>query len=228
MTRRLSRRIVSALLRRIRVGSLVVVEGGERHVYGSGAPIATVRVRCLPGVADAAPRQPRAGGSVRSGPVGLAGPGGADQAGGAERRGARPAPCAPGAGALAVAARRRSAAPRHEAAGPARHLRPLRPRQRPVLADARSDDELLVRDLRAPRDDARAGPARKARADLREAAAGSAGSGDRDRKRLGGVRALRRQDPWLPCHHDDDLARAARATCSSGSGARDWTTRSRC
>ena len=37
--------MVSLLLRRIRVGSLVVVEGGERRVYGSGAPIATVRLR---------------------------------------------------------------------------------------------------------------------------------------------------------------------------------------
>jgi cyclopropane-fatty-acyl-phospholipid synthase len=45
MTGRLSRRMVSVLLRRISVGSLVVVEGGERHVYGSGAPIATVYVR---------------------------------------------------------------------------------------------------------------------------------------------------------------------------------------
>jgi len=37
--------MVSLLLRRIRVGSLVVVEGGERHVYGSGTPAATVRLR---------------------------------------------------------------------------------------------------------------------------------------------------------------------------------------
>jgi cyclopropane-fatty-acyl-phospholipid synthase len=44
MTRRVSRWLVSVLLRRIRVGSLVVVEGGERRVYGSGAPIATVRL----------------------------------------------------------------------------------------------------------------------------------------------------------------------------------------
>ncbi len=45
MTGRLSRRIVSVLLRRLRVGSLVVVEGGERCVYGSGAPSVTVHVR---------------------------------------------------------------------------------------------------------------------------------------------------------------------------------------
>ena len=42
MTERLSRRIVSVLLRRLRVGSLIIVEGGERYVYGSGAPSATV------------------------------------------------------------------------------------------------------------------------------------------------------------------------------------------
>jgi len=40
----LSRWMVSFLLRRITTGSLVIVEGGERHVYGSGAPVATVRV----------------------------------------------------------------------------------------------------------------------------------------------------------------------------------------
>jgi cyclopropane-fatty-acyl-phospholipid synthase len=45
MTRRVSRWLVSVLLRRIRVGSLLVLEGGERRVYGSGAPIATVRLR---------------------------------------------------------------------------------------------------------------------------------------------------------------------------------------
>lgn len=45
MTARLSRRMVSILLARIEVGSLVVIEGGERRVYGSGSPMATVRVR---------------------------------------------------------------------------------------------------------------------------------------------------------------------------------------
>jgi cyclopropane-fatty-acyl-phospholipid synthase len=44
MTGRLSRWMVSILLRRIRTGSLVVLEGGERHVYGSGTPAATVRL----------------------------------------------------------------------------------------------------------------------------------------------------------------------------------------
>jgi cyclopropane-fatty-acyl-phospholipid synthase len=40
----LSRWMVSLLLRRIATGSLLIVEGGERYVYGSGAPVATVRV----------------------------------------------------------------------------------------------------------------------------------------------------------------------------------------
>ena len=44
MTAGLSRGLVSALLRRITVGSLIVLEGGERRVYGSGPPGATVRI----------------------------------------------------------------------------------------------------------------------------------------------------------------------------------------
>ena len=45
MSVRLSRWLVSLLLRRIAVGSLLVVEGEERRVYGSGAPGATVWIR---------------------------------------------------------------------------------------------------------------------------------------------------------------------------------------
>ena len=45
MIGRVSCWMVSILLRRIRIGSLVVVEGGKRHVYGSGTPVATVYVR---------------------------------------------------------------------------------------------------------------------------------------------------------------------------------------
>ncbi|MHB1837467.1 MAG: class I SAM-dependent methyltransferase, partial [Solirubrobacteraceae bacterium] len=44
MRRRVSRWMVSILLRRITIGELVVVEEGEQHVYGSGAPSATVRL----------------------------------------------------------------------------------------------------------------------------------------------------------------------------------------
>ena len=40
----LSRRLVSILLRRIKVGSLIVVEGDERLVFGSGSPSATVQL----------------------------------------------------------------------------------------------------------------------------------------------------------------------------------------
>ena len=73
-----------------------------------------------------------------------------------------------------------------------------------------------MRDLRAPRDDTRAGPGGKARAGLRETRVGSARSRARDRKRLGGVRDVRRQDPRLPCHDYDDLAPAARVRARAG------------
>ena len=45
MSARLARRLVSLLLARITVGSLVVVGGDERRVYGSGAPVATVWIK---------------------------------------------------------------------------------------------------------------------------------------------------------------------------------------
>jgi len=44
MTGRASRWIVSILLRRMSIGTLVIVEDGERHTYGSGSPVATVRL----------------------------------------------------------------------------------------------------------------------------------------------------------------------------------------
>jgi cyclopropane-fatty-acyl-phospholipid synthase len=45
MSSSIARRLGSLLLRRIWVGSLVVVEGGDRHSYGSGPPAATFHVR---------------------------------------------------------------------------------------------------------------------------------------------------------------------------------------
>jgi len=45
MSTRAFRRLAALLLRRIRVGSLVVVEGDERRTYGSGPPAATFHVR---------------------------------------------------------------------------------------------------------------------------------------------------------------------------------------
>ena len=44
MSASLARRLVSHLLRRITVGCLVVEEEGDRRIYGSGAPAATIRV----------------------------------------------------------------------------------------------------------------------------------------------------------------------------------------
>jgi cyclopropane-fatty-acyl-phospholipid synthase len=45
MSASMFRALASLLLRRIRVGSLIVVEGEERRTYGSGAPTATFHVR---------------------------------------------------------------------------------------------------------------------------------------------------------------------------------------
>jgi cyclopropane-fatty-acyl-phospholipid synthase len=45
MTTRLSRKIAHAFLRRVRSGSLTVVEGERRLTFGAGAPTATVQVR---------------------------------------------------------------------------------------------------------------------------------------------------------------------------------------
>jgi cyclopropane-fatty-acyl-phospholipid synthase len=45
MTARVCRSMVCWLLRRIRVGSLQLVEGEQRHVFGSGPPAATIDVR---------------------------------------------------------------------------------------------------------------------------------------------------------------------------------------
>ncbi len=44
MSASLARRLVSLLPRGIKVGRLIVVEGDERRVFGSGAPAATVRI----------------------------------------------------------------------------------------------------------------------------------------------------------------------------------------
>jgi cyclopropane-fatty-acyl-phospholipid synthase len=45
MTWRPARTVIDLVLRRIRAGRLVIVEGGRRRSYGSGTPIATVVVR---------------------------------------------------------------------------------------------------------------------------------------------------------------------------------------
>jgi cyclopropane-fatty-acyl-phospholipid synthase len=46
MSGRLSRALAHLLLRRIDSGSLIIVEGADRSVFGVGAPTATIHVRC--------------------------------------------------------------------------------------------------------------------------------------------------------------------------------------
>src|SRR4051794_33761251 len=115
------------------------------------------------------------------------------------------------------AARPRAPAPRAAAAPqPAQrpvarapqHLVPLRPRQRALRADARRDDDLLVRDLRVAGAVARRRAARKVRAALPRAEARTRGSRARDRLRLGRLRRARRHAARLQRHRPDDLARA--------------------
>ena len=235
MTGRLSRWMVSVLLRRITIGSLVVVEGGERYVYGSGAPIATVRLRSSRvwpmllrgsrGLAEAFAQglwdSPDLVALIR-----LA----ARNAGRLDRLRARLAPVRwplqRAAALLRPGTKRRARA---------QHLRALRPWQRFLRADARSDDDVLVRDLRAPGMTLERGPGGKARADLPEARPGPARSRARDRQRLGRVRAPRRQDPG--CHvttttisreqHEYALERVRQAGLEIGSRC-CWTTIATC
>ncbi len=102
MSVRLSRWLVSILLRRIETGSLIVIEGDERRVYGSGPPAATVQIdspRTWPKLLRGSRGMAEA---FATGPLGLAGSGGADQAGGDQRRRSRQAPVTDRTGALAA------------------------------------------------------------------------------------------------------------------------------
>ena len=84
--------------------------------------------------------------------------------------------------------RRNGLAPR-----PPQHRLPLRPRQRALRADARPDDDLLVRRLRGRGRAARGRPAAQAPPDLRQARARPGRPRARDRLRLGQLRDPRRR-----------------------------------
>ena len=113
--------------------------------------------------------------------------------------------------ARAVAPRPRVPDAQHARALARGHRRPLRPRQRPLRADARRDDDVFERDLRAPGHDPGRRVADQAGPDLREARPAAVRPRARDRHRLGRVRAARGADARLPRDHHDVLARAARA-----------------
>ena len=86
----------------------------------------------------------------------------------------------------------------------------LRPRERPVRADARSDDDVLLRVLGATGDDARGGAARQDPSCLREAAARARRSRARDRVRLGRVRDPGGHRLRLSRHGSDALTESGR------------------
>ena len=91
------------------------------------------------------------------------------------------------------------------------HLRPLRPRQRPLRLLPRRADDVLLRLLPAAGREPRGGAGRQARPDLRAAAARAREPPARDRHRLGRAGDPRRPPARLPGDDDDDLPRAARA-----------------
>src|SRR6202012_2697357 len=147
--------LVSLLLRRIRTGTLTVIEHGGRRVYGSGPPAAPIHARPAAMWGDGAPREPRPRRRVRRRSVGFAGPRRTRPPGGAQRGRAGSPARARRSRAGPGPARPRVPTTKHARSTPARHRRPLRPWQRAVLADARPDDELLVRGVRRGHDDAR-------------------------------------------------------------------------
>ena len=208
---RVARAITQRFLRRISTGQLVVHEGGEQRTYGSGPPVATVHVR-----------SPKVWRKLLRGSRGLAesyfeglwdSPDvtavvrlAARNVEGIDRLRRRSRRCA-----RRSSARRAVFSPQQtRRARAAVDRRPLRPRQRPVRADARPDDDVLVRALRAAGDDARGGVGREARARLRAARPRPRRPRARDRHRLGRLRGARGRHARLPRHDHDDLARAAR------------------
>ena len=123
---------------------------GRRRVFGSGPPVGHHPCALAAVLADADAGQPRTGRVLRAGDVGLARSGRRDPAGRSQRGADRPRARAHGAAVgAALSASAPLLTPQHPPAQPPRHRRPLRPRQRAVRADARPDDDVLVRAVRA-------------------------------------------------------------------------------
>ena len=226
---RSSRRLLSLFLRRIRTGTLTVIEDGERRVYGSGPPAATIHRALAEDVAAGADRQPwawprRMPSGLWDSPdlaalVRLA----ARNAAGLDRLRALIAP-------VRVPIQRIRATARRSTRDRSR---------RDIAAHYDLGNELFSRMLDRtmsyscavfddPRRDARRRAGRQARADLRQARAARDGPPARDRHRLGGSGDPRRRDARLPRHHDHDLPRAARTRASPRCAAPDSGTASRC
>ena len=98
--------------------------------------------------------------------------------------------------------------------------RALRHRQRTVLPDARPDVELLLRIVRAARDDPRGGVPRQAGPDLQEAGSVAGRPRHRDRNGLGRFCGARRDPLRVSGDLDDHLRRAVRLRHRVGSARR--------
>ena len=211
---RIARGIVLGPAAASRVGQLTVVEDGrEPRVRLAARPQATVararpaRVAAARCAAAAAWREAY----VRR-PVGLARPHRGDPRRGAQRRRASTTSAAGSTPVREPFQRARAAFVRNTPrAQPQGHRRPLRPRQRAVRADARPDDDVLVRassSAATRRSRRRRSPSSSCVCDKLDL--GAARPRARDRHRLGRLRRPRRDDARLPRDDDDDLARAAR------------------
>ena len=203
-TRRPSRAARLGLLGQIREGRLIVVEDGGAT---SSAPARRRRSRGpLPGLgrssctaAAGSPTPTRRGSGTR--PTSPPSSAWRRETSRASMPGAgawRPRGPVP-ARAAAFGARRR--------ARPQGHRRALRPRQRPVRADARPDDDVLLRVVRPGRDDARAA---SAKLELSTTSSTCSRPTTCSRSARGGARGRNGAVPRLPRDHDDDLQGPAR------------------
>ena len=217
----LARGAVHAVLARIRSGQIELARPTRARAKRFGPPDARLRAAIsvhdprFYGRSRAGEHRPRR--ELRRGALGHRRPGRAA----ADRR-PRDVPADPARRRLAPrhppgAPPRDAAAAQHPPRRPAKHLRPLRPRQRDVrdLPRHRVDD-VLERLLRARGPVARGGAAQQARAHLPRPRAEPRRPPARDRHRLGRPRRPRRPAARLPRDHDDDLPRAARVRREPG------------
>ena len=195
---RAARRAVHALLARVRGGTIALAEDGDARTFGTpaGQPPLHARIEV---------RSPRfhtallTGGGAGAGRAYMDGLWNCDDLVALVRIAARampaPRPLARAAAAAdgAVAARRMAPAREHADALAGADRRPLRPRQPPLLALPRRDDDVLRGDLRAPGRDAARGAAREARPHLPAPAARARRAPAGDRHGLGRSRAARRR-----------------------------------
>ena len=212
---------MTAVLERITEGRIEVVEGGRIRRFGpADADLRAVVLVNDPGrLARRAARQRRPRRGLRRRPLGDRRPGRADPD--RRPRAARPRRparrCRPAARPPPTGSRR--LVPENtRRRRPREHLRPLRPRQRPLRRLPRPADDVLLRLLpgRAPASLEEAQTAKLERI-CRRLRLGPGRPPAGDRQRLGRARDPRRPPARLPGDYDDDLPAPARPGDCGGS-----------